>query len=359
MYAKLERRLRKHVGHGAVRMYAQAAMTSTITILQKRWALIQEQETGRINLKPLFRADWRADARATLPRLNKYIQACGTRTSGLASTDFRPTSTMTQYTPLELPDLGRSSKKSEPVDLLSFESWVAEHLDSWLAAHISDDDVCQSLAARFYEYHAKTTRLYAQNPESMSIMMLTLKDLWVACDKAAVHNCRLLDEYDAGVPSHLLQCFLLPLKADMERLGRIEAYLARRTQRATHEVSDVFTAFGTVNCFAVRWFMQSQSHQALRERIEASAQEQRDNKLAELHRCKERYQSLLSLHNSSDHNDISVWVKWSETWEDQQWAKAALASRSRKSYHWVHWVRWVLSQVSSCEQVDNTLQDHS
>ncbi|KAJ4146954.1 hypothetical protein LMH87_001508 [Akanthomyces muscarius] len=298
-------------------IHAQKAMRTTIDALQKRWQSIQEQDAVHVELTALAGADWKGDASVAIPELDDFVRACGERTSVPDVVDFKPKMVMTQYSPNELPDLQRSDEGSEAFDLLSFESWVACHLDTWLAEHMSDEHVCESLAAAIRDYHAKMKRLYCRNPECMSTMMLTLLELWVACDKAAVYHCSLLAEYDPGVPPRLLEALLLPLKIDMKRLETIETYLHHRSQRATRASTGVYTAFGTLDCFAVRWFQKSQKHRDLMASIESSASALRNAKLAELRACKDRYQNLMNMHSNTSHNNTIVYVRTSQTMEAQ------------------------------------------
>ncbi|KAJ3495913.1 hypothetical protein NLG97_g3045 [Lecanicillium saksenae] len=317
MYAKVHRRHCKHVGDAGVRKYAQKAMRTTIDALQKRWQCIQEQDAGHVDLTALAGADWKGDARVAIPELDEFVRACSERTSVPDAVDFNPKTIMTQYSSNELPDLQRSDEDSEAFDLLSFESWVACHLDTWLAEHMSDERVCESLAVAIRDYHAKMKRLYGRNPECMSTMMLTLLELWVACDKAAVYHCPLLAEYNPGVPTRLLEALLLPLKIDMKRLETVETYLYHRSRRATRASTGVFTAFGTPDCFAVRWFQKSKKHRDLMASIESSASALRNAKLTELHACKDRYQSLMNMHSNTSHNNTTVYVRTTQTMEAQ------------------------------------------
>ena len=58
---------------------------------------------------------------------------------------------------------------------------------------------------------------------SLPVMILTLFELLVACDKAAIRVCPLLGEYSLGVPHAVLQSLLLPFYGQMYRLAGVES----------------------------------------------------------------------------------------------------------------------------------------
>ncbi|KAJ3494454.1 hypothetical protein NLG97_g4066 [Lecanicillium saksenae] len=272
MHAKLHRRLCKVRDCTiASRAYAYDAMRDALGILRKRWDQLQRRDDMRIDLSAMNTLKTQDDAKINLPDLDSYLTELANRTNSPKSMSFQPRFIMNTYAPGRLPDLEKSTEQSRDFDLLSFEAWVALHLNNWLEANISRHSTCQMLAEQLYLYHNIAVSVYKENPESMSILVLTLIDLWIACDRAAVVACPLLEDYDPGVDPDLLQSLLLPLMADHQRLQKIETYLGKRESRSRYKAPHIFTAHGKSDCFSVRWFQTSQSHKTLMADIKTHA----------------------------------------------------------------------------------------
>ncbi|OAA64697.1 hypothetical protein SPI_03344 [Niveomyces insectorum RCEF 264] len=138
---------------------------------------------------------------------------------------------------------------------------------------------------------------FAGNPESTSNMLLTLLELWVACDVAATTQCHLLRDYDREIPSEVFQSLLLPREEQMARLIKVETYLQVRGKAASCR-SSVFRSFGAASSFSVRFFDQSPLHQTLKEEIEDNARRERRDKIEELMAKTKEYQRLQRLCNA-------------------------------------------------------------
>jgi hypothetical protein len=139
----------------------------------------------------------------------------------------------------------------------------------------------------------------------MSIMVLTVTDLWVACDKAA---CRLyghLEEYDHEIAPKLLWSLLLPLKCHLRRLSQIESYLRLRRIKIKKALSP-FRDFGNSSSFAVRYFNQSAQQQQLLAEIEKKAEKERAEKIEKLNQLNKRHQELMELHANSSCENVEV-----------------------------------------------------
>ena len=110
------------------------------------------------------------------------------------------------------------------------------------------------------------------------MLVLTVFELWLACDKLATGICPLLNQYNPGIPLGPLQNLVFPCKEQMARLCRIEEYIANRSRNCRFTWRRLFIDVGSSDCFSVRYFDQSQEHQALHSRIESRAQDKRDEK---------------------------------------------------------------------------------
>lgn len=177
--------------------------------------------------------------------------------------------------------------------LADVELWVKDYLDEWMESNIEDEGTCAALKEMIDTYARSAITVYAGRPEDVSLMLLTLMELWVALDKCAVRHYPLLGDYDPGFPDELFDPLLLPQKSQMNRLFNIEEYLARRTANAFVDIPPIFGPISKFNSFAVRYFNQSPRHQKLKREIELNAQRERCEKLSELSNMRQRQKQLV------------------------------------------------------------------
>lgn len=151
------------------------------------------------------------------------------------------------------------------------------------------------------DYHSATILAFADNPECISTMILSELELWMACDESAVAQFPMLEDYDPHIPVEHLQCLLLPTYKQMTRLRAVEEYVNARRVRAQRVTNgppgSIFKAFGTTECFSVRYFDTSPEHQELKRRIEADASKLRQGKYEELRCKKSQYDDLMNQYN--------------------------------------------------------------
>jgi hypothetical protein len=60
-------------------------------------------------------------------------------------------------------------------------------MSEWLEENLSIESTCQQLRNLIEHYHKVALPLYSSNPEAFSIMLLTISELWIACDKSATY----------------------------------------------------------------------------------------------------------------------------------------------------------------------------
>ncbi|KAJ0126681.1 Uncharacterized protein HZ326_30217, partial [Fusarium oxysporum f. sp. albedinis] len=146
-------------------------------------------------------------------------------------------------------------------------------------------------------------------------MLLTIGELWVAADKAAIHALPMLRCYEHEVPTEVWQTLLLASMADMERLHSLEAYLLNR-QRVAHSKNrpSIFRSYGHRDSFPVQYFSGSVEHQQLKAEIEERALAQRQAKIEELRRLKKEYETMMQRFNDAKCDEypqkeygITVW----------------------------------------------------
>jgi hypothetical protein len=313
MAAKISRRILKFgIDEKAPWMpYVYETIEAAHLELAKRWRMIEQ------NLDPLgTQGAWNPselsfyrDTRLTISTLRPYLAGIATRemtpsghgsfTSGCHPRIKQYSSTFLQF---QLLVAGAAR-----LFLADLEFWVQDWLDGWLGANWDSLSTCACLVELIENYTTTATSTYAGNPEDISLMLLTSIDLWVALDKCAIRHESLLSRYDPGFPPSLFTPLLLPKKLQMERLARVEQYLARRKNGSVHESSLIFQDINARGSFAVQYFGRSQRHQNLRREIEAAAEIERDQKKRELREQRQLYNRLKRQSDAMSCEYITQW----------------------------------------------------
>ncbi|TVY36417.1 hypothetical protein LSUB1_G007938, partial [Lachnellula subtilissima] len=280
MNAKLSRRLLKFDPSIEVPGldFVQNAMRQSNQILNSKWSSIMEGNRSRIDLSGLANLDFGRDIFNSLSSFDEYIKSISQRKDRSNSVDFEPQSDFVTYQAEELPaSLDFSKTEYTSYNLKAFEDWVASNLSRWLECHKADPATCSKLGYLIQSYHSTASISYAGNPETLSLMLLTILELWIACDKSAVHICLLLVDYDPEIPGQLLQSLILPFRSQMNRLLRAEDYLDRRRASARSSSPSIFLDFGNQRSF--------------------SAKEAKQNEFTQK---RERYKNLMELYHGSE-----------------------------------------------------------
>ncbi|KAJ5802893.1 uncharacterized protein N7503_005343 [Penicillium pulvis] len=312
MSAKIVRRLLKLdlANEPAWFSSVQGILRRTTGVIEGQWKTIRSQETSIVEMAPLCDLDFRQDIQCALPCLDRYLKSIEKRgNKRLRGDDFLPQSKLITYQQAELPyclDCHDSDYKA--YNLAAFEDWVASCLNAWMEVHQGDEATCGKLGALITKYFERASSLYSDNPEAISVMLLTILELWIACDKSASHIHDNLREYDAYIPVDCFQSLLLPFRSQMARLACAEEYLSQRHAHLRRQNSNVFHDFGTSNCFAVRYFEQSNEHQQLLATIEAHAVQERARKKVELREKQQRYKDLMqkASETACQYNEVIV-----------------------------------------------------
>lgn len=310
MSAKITRRLHKLRVSGVpdsdeMLAKAEIILRTTSAKVSLDWQEIQNQDIQALGLDSLKALDVEQDTHIALPKLDDFISALQPRNADPVSKEFTPSSSLLTNNFYELPEL--PSKLSTDynyatANLQQFELWVVQNLDGWLDSQaMRMPDSCSKLGHLVDQYHAIANKHYSHNPEGISIMILTVFELWVACDKLAIRVCPMLAEYTSGIPVDALQNLLLPFRLQMERLQRVEDYLKGRDARSRKELANYLFSTTDPRSFAARFFGNSKEHQALKSRIEVKAKIAAESKKAEYLEKKREYDDLNALYNKHDH----------------------------------------------------------
>ncbi|KAB5554451.1 hypothetical protein GE09DRAFT_1173514 [Coniochaeta sp. 2T2.1] len=276
----------------------QGTLDRATRAIQAAWDTVIASEPD-LPTEDLQALEFAKDSVLQMEGLDDYTQFVReSASSEMLRHTFSPPKLTTKFPTDILPVIPTSGEEVSIYVLAAFEHWVPSHLADWLNTNISDPAMCARLLRPLRQYHDAASGEYKGNPESISIMLLTCLELWVACDKSAIHQHPLLLDYSPGIPSTLLRSLLLPLKAQLQRLSRLEDYLAEREGRAKSGYPSPLSKFGVRNSFAVRHYASSKALQDLRVSIEEWASDKREIKLKELAQKKAEYARLINLHDS-------------------------------------------------------------
>ena len=247
MAAKISRRtLKLAIGDEAPGMkYVYAIVEATHRELAKRWKAI-EHDFDPLGLQQTWntsRLSFNRDIELSLLNLRSYHASILTRARlTLDTLGFKPKESL-RIMPHSssfprLKHFKEDSGYTGRLCLMDIELWVQDSLKDWLHANLTSQNACTLLAELIHVYTTSAFSIYAENPEDISMMLLTTMDLWVALDKCAIEKHPLIIKYESGFPQLLLDPLLLPKKAQLE--PRLEQYIQQRRSDSLYESSLIF-----------------------------------------------------------------------------------------------------------------------
>lgn len=272
--AKLARRGSKFSALPAVSSKALEIARKIGGHLDARWKASQVDQKLH-SIKPSEMADVNLGLRDSARTL-RQILARAKSSIGVSQDLFDPAPIARLLTtPGDLPSLNSSSMLS----LSDFETWVSDALPAWLIGDKTPRD-CTKLFELTNRYYSAAKELYSASSEHVSLMLLTIMDLWCALDIVAVKQLPLLEEYSPEIPARFCEPLLLPQMQQLLRLRRIENRLEERHRKALKRAPSVFGRT-TSTSFSVKYYASSRSLQSLRRTIEEAATKQREAKKKE------------------------------------------------------------------------------
>ncbi|KAG2112538.1 uncharacterized protein F5147DRAFT_791077 [Suillus discolor] len=336
MSAKIARRLFK-LGSSTSPELSQmvtVVTTNVRSVLEERWGSIQNAQRA----SPLWAPETLRILRDTHLSLNtsrEYIcQALQNQHSSSKTTPFNPShhtrGTIDNFLDAEASFLIAAHTAEPYLALADFEIAIRSGIDDWVARvpPRSVDSACVSIEACASAYSSRALKDYKGNPENLSIMLLTLFELWVAMDKIVVGQIPLLAEYSPEIPLTLWGCLLIRQASALDRFKTLHAYLkARHCQASSHLSAFSFTSDD--KSFASRYFYQSSKLQSLKVRIEADGQRQREKKLTELRTLNKRYCDLETRAGNSAH-EYAVNSRGLE-WHKKKWCEKCRVEKEMQS----------------------------
>ena len=302
MIAKISKRVRKlGKDHGTLwQRSVETVLFSALALMEGRWHKIMEESADHTVTARLEHLSAASNIEISLPILDDYIEQLRSRKCETSLQTFNPTSILVQNKPNSLPSLEVEAMHSHSATcrLADIENWVEKELDSWLSTRLLSVKTCASLELFIEQYHATASSQYHDNPEALSIMFLTILELWVACDKSVTNLHPMLKAHDPAINRKLLQSLLLPLSDQMQRLSKVETYLTDRCDQSQYS-PPIWSDFGCRNSIGARFFDESPHHRLLLAQIQQDASFKRQKKVDELSRMKAEYSHLMELYNTS------------------------------------------------------------
>ncbi|KAF8555163.1 hypothetical protein OG21DRAFT_1507968 [Imleria badia] len=305
--AKLSRRLRK-LDSSAPDWLSRTVLrtcTSLRSTLEQRWR--QVQDTQRVSpLRTPSQLDLARDIELSLLSSGDYIRnSLANRSINHLDTPFHPKHALRGSLDDFLTSDGaffEEACRTEPyVALYDVEQAVEQGIDGWVDRVTNHDEACVKLEILANKYSSSALKAYADNPELLSVMLLTTVELWVALDKIAIREIPMLAEYSPEVSTCLLEGLLLYMTANLHRLRHLYQYLLCRHSGA-HCSWTVFSSPMTTNSFAVRFYRRSSHLQHLKARIEEVAEREVCEKLVELERANARHTELQQMAAKMTHD---------------------------------------------------------
>ena len=192
--------------------------------------------------------------------------------------------------------------------LYHVEGWFEENLQRWSSTALREESYCVAIESLIKTYRKHAGECYKRKPQLLSIMYLTIFELWRALDEVALSVFPPLRKFGPGFPSGILEPCLLPEQAQMRRLFRLEEYMTKR--------SEVLSIFETISAksYSVRYFKSSKQMRSHLEAIKRDADRVVKSKEKVWGNKREQYRSLMErarqqpcrfgLEDNDDENDL-------------------------------------------------------
>ncbi|KAK1833383.1 hypothetical protein QBC39DRAFT_424743 [Podospora conica] len=250
---------------------AKAAIDAAEARMKGQWETVQASENKPLILDSLSSLSLDNDCKLTLRNLGPYLS-------------WGDETTLFTLPSVELP--------TPECLLLEFEAWITFLVTQDTNSRQSCvEALVRQLDALIRSYHGRAYEASLKVPEGLSVMFLTIMELW------------LLRKYDPGFRHDLLHPLLLGTKHQMRRLQAVEDYLLRREQSAGASYPSAFSDFGG----------SSAHHQALLETINSHAEQKKAAKILEYETMASLYSQRVrdrdAMHHTNSKNKHGDWLE--------------------------------------------------
>ena len=263
--------------------------------MNKQWSVVQAREAVQIASLPMANNDLNVHLRKSHIQLQKVLVQATDETQHFGEM-FQPAcSTSFKLNPEVLPFPSMFEKTGgELIErLVVFEAWVQKNLPTWLEVTAPSAFMCEELKALIDRHWNSARSVYSPYAELMSTVLLTTFDLWVALDKQTTALCPLLLRYPPEVPVDVFQPLLLPKRAQIDRLARIEQYIASRRKQSVRTLPSLFGTIAS-DSFTVRAFESSAKMQELKATIDQEAHVRKEEVRELFYQLKDQFDHLVS-----------------------------------------------------------------
>ncbi|KAI3327703.1 hypothetical protein HD806DRAFT_519717 [Xylariaceae sp. AK1471] len=227
-------------------------------------------------------------------------------------------------TPVTLPSpLDQSIQRSQQFmddafHLAALENTIEQEFSLLQSTTLDNDDHCLKLESRINGVFEAVGSTYESNPTQNSAMILSIFTLWVGLDRAVIATHRLLSEYAPVFQPELLDVLQLPTKSAMERLQKIQEYLAGRHAKSIY--GSILETPGQES-IALRYIARSESLRSLERRIQANSDDAGQQKHTEHTKTCDEY---------DEHTENIARHQCCCTWEDDR----RIVHGCTKCWHW-------------------------
>ncbi|KAF8555664.1 hypothetical protein OG21DRAFT_1496140 [Imleria badia] len=275
MSSQIIRRLRK-LGSSVPDWLSEMALkacTCLGEILDTRWKELSDRPYPFRNPS---QEELTRDTRLSLQNSREYIQNALTNPGHtVVGTPFCPShrhrGTLEDFLSSNGTFFDEAYDADPDVALYGVEQSVERGIDDWLACITNVDEACEQLGILMDRYMMKAYNRLREDPEDMSIRLLTAIELYVALDKLVVEEVPILADYSPEIPIAFLERLLLRKTTSLHRLSCVYQYLSARHSRSRPGWSVLSDVEFTKDSFPVRYYDQSPHLQDLKARIEAEA----------------------------------------------------------------------------------------
>ncbi|KAJ7160668.1 hypothetical protein C8R43DRAFT_881366 [Mycena crocata] len=302
MRAKIARRVTKLAPMISTQLNAYAIRSSAAAtnLLEGRWKAIRDEQEKSSHWVPAT-LNLEQDTHLSLPNSKAYIQQCIAQSEVGSAAPHAPqpteppricqTSEFRTLTSGTLQNAFSGRDLDVFLALADFEASVQNNIDTWVSGPRVESD-CEVIATLIKDYDSASRVRYQGDPQSQSMRLLVIFDLWVALDRLTIICHPELQDYSPEVPLEIFEPLLVRKALPLERVIHLQRYLRGRHQRAIHGQT-VFTDETGWTTFSARYFASSVALQRLHSTILNDAQNERNAKIAELNQAKEEYNNLL------------------------------------------------------------------
>ncbi|KAF2031984.1 hypothetical protein EK21DRAFT_99304 [Setomelanomma holmii] len=294
------------------------SLTEVQNLLDANWGKAVQSQQGYIDIAHISTLRPHEDIDIALPMLDAYLPQVTSASQSATAHDIRPTSTYPDFPGDKLPSGLDLTDEDQIYRLIATEAWVQNHLTTFAGTRINNQATCGDLLCLMKAYYRSASKAYAGSPTNMSIIYLTLCELWIQCDALACRKFPLLRKYDPEVHLEELQCLSLPLRTQMERLHHVESYVQTRRSDATKTNPSAYEKVGHASSFGVKCFLLNQGSdlQELMAEVKRIAAVDHHKKCQELRGLKRQHKDLMEKYNdtlcefevtmSDDHDEDAV-----------------------------------------------------